>query len=78
MYTIYKKDEVIGYLLGAEVAWGNFLMLIMGCSAVKARWIHDGMLRTPGKVADELLDSRMDIETIDNIHYIRAGVFHNM
>ena len=39
-----------GYLifLGMEVTWGNFLKKFIGCSAPKARGIHDGTVRKFG------------------------------
>ena len=38
--AIYKINEVIGYLLGVEVVWGNLLNEVMVCSYVEARGIY--------------------------------------
>ena len=50
--TIKKINEAIGYLLVVEVAWGNLLMEIMGCTAVKERGIHYGTVRESVQLLD--------------------------
>ena len=54
--TICKRNEVIGYILGVEVVWGNLLMEVMDGSAIKARGIHYWKMWAAIQVADELLD----------------------
>ena len=55
--TICKRNEVIGYLLGVEVAWGNLLMDVIGGSFIKAIGINYGTVRAAIQLADEVLDS---------------------
>ena len=43
--TIFENNKAILYIMGVEVAWGNFLTDFMGCSATKARGIYDGTAR---------------------------------
>ena len=59
----------------------------MGCSAIKARGIHNGMVREAVKVEDELLGTLelwcrwgriLTIETVEGIHDTRANIWHNM
>ena len=85
--VIYKRNKAIRYLLGVEVAWGNFFTEVMGCRDVKDSRLHDDMARAAGQVADEVLDtleiwfrwgSNMTIETFDIVNDIRADVLHNM
>ena len=54
---ICKRNEVIGYILGLEVAWGNLLMKVMDGSAIKARGIYYWKMWASTQVADEVLDS---------------------
>ena len=54
--TICKRNEVIGYLLGVEVAWGNLLMDVIGGSVINAKGIHYGTVRAAIQLADEVLD----------------------
>ena len=57
IYTIWKSNKAIEYLLGLEVAWGNLLMEVMSGSDIKARGIHYVTVRAAIQVADEVLDS---------------------
>ena len=70
-----------------EVAWGNFLTDVMGGSSVKARGIHDGTVRSAGKLVDEVINTlehwctwgiTIARETVEGVHDIRAGILHNM
>ena len=53
---ICESNKAILYSLGVEVVWGNFLIEFMGCSVIKSRGIHDGMVMSAVKLADEFLD----------------------
>ena len=46
-----------------EVAWVNFLTEFMVYSVIKARGIHDGIVRASRKVSGEVLD------TLENAAY---------
>ena len=86
-YTIYKSNKAVGYILGVEVAWGNFFTEVMGCSYAKASKIDNGTMREAWQVVDEVLDTLekwcgwgriMARDTVKSIHEIRADVLHNM
>ena len=73
--------------MGVEVAWGNFLLESMGCSAFKAREIHNGTVRAFVKVSNKMLDTlelwcrwviSISREMVDCIHDISVGKLHNM
>ena len=54
---IYKTNEAIEYNLVVEVTCGKLLMEFMGDSAIKARGINYGMLRSASQVEEEVIDS---------------------
>ena len=53
--TIRKINEAVLYILVVEFPCGKILMKFIVCGAVKARWIHDEMMRESCEVADEVL-----------------------
>ena len=68
--TIYEKNEAIWYIMGVEVAWGEFLIDFIGYISVKTWEIPDGMVRSAVEVRGEVLDT---LEL-----WCRAGILHNM
>ena len=73
--------------MGVEVAWVNLFTEVMVFSAVQARGIHDGTVRSAGKLVDEVINTlehwctwgiTIARETVEGVHDIRAGILHNM
>ena len=85
--SVRERDEVIKYILGVEVDWGDLLTEFMGCSDVKARGIHGGKAREACNVVDEVIDTFehwciwgiiVARHMVGGVHEIRAGILHNM
>ena len=81
--VVCESNKSVWCILGVGFAWGYIFMYFMGCSAIKSKMIHYGMVRASWKVAYEVLDTLecwcrwgriVARKTVDGAHEIGAGI----